>query len=116
MCTNFASLPISPVLSGQDKLLFSLLLAINLLRARGELDEAEWLFLLTGGVGLDNPHRNPAPWLPARNWDELCRLAQLTVFAVRLRISVVRGGGWYLVVVCRGVIVIPVMMLRCCLR
>ena len=73
--------------------MFSMLLAVNLLRAGGELDEAEWLFLLTGGVGLDNPHTNPAPWLPTRNWDELCRLAQLPVFTVRLRMGIVRGGG-----------------------
>ena len=77
-------------LTRQDKLLFSMLLAINLLRARGELDEAEWLFLLTGGVGLDNPHKNPAPWLPPKNWDELCRLSQLPTFAV----SAAVGGRW----------------------
>ncbi|XP_011298266.1 dynein heavy chain 7, axonemal-like [Fopius arisanus] len=64
----------------KDKLLFSLILAINLLNKRGEVSMAQWMFLLTGGVGLDNPDRNPTEWLPSKSWDELCRLDDVPGF------------------------------------
>jgi hypothetical protein len=45
----------------RDKLVFAFLLTISILDGKGEIDPVEWLFLLTGGVGMDNPHANPAP-------------------------------------------------------
>lgn len=66
----------------KDKLLFSLLLAVNLQQKQGEIVMQQWIHLLTGGVGLDNPHPNPAKWLAAQLWDELCRLDDVTGFNV----------------------------------
>ncbi|XP_051173104.1 dynein axonemal heavy chain 7-like isoform X2 [Leptopilina boulardi] len=64
----------------KDKLLFSLLLAVNLLNNQGGILKSQWMFLLTGGVALENPHENPTDWLPVKMWNELCRLNQVEGF------------------------------------
>ncbi|XP_039301684.1 dynein heavy chain 7, axonemal-like [Solenopsis invicta] len=65
----------------KDKLLFTLLLVYNL---RDESDTpksaGQWLFLLTGGIGLENPYANPAEWLLVKYWDQLCRLESVKGF------------------------------------
>ncbi|XP_037760095.1 dynein axonemal heavy chain 12 isoform X2 [Chelonia mydas] len=65
----------------KDKLLFSFLLCCNLLMARKEIEQQEFMFLLTGGVGLKNKHKNPDPtWLQDKSWDELCRASDFSAF------------------------------------
>lgn len=66
----------------KDKLLFSFLLAINLLKQQGKLSLSQWIFLLTGGIGIDNPHANPTTWLPTKQWNELCNLDSVDEFSV----------------------------------
>uniref|UniRef100_A0A8C3EP34 Dynein axonemal heavy chain 7 n=1 Tax=Corvus moneduloides TaxID=1196302 RepID=A0A8C3EP34_CORMO len=63
----------------KDKLLFSFLLTVGIMKGKGQIDDAVWRFLLTGGVALDNPHPNPAPdWLSNKSWAELVRASCLT--------------------------------------
>ncbi|XP_071332600.1 dynein axonemal heavy chain 12 [Trachinotus anak] len=62
----------------KDKLLFSFLLCTNLLLAKEEIEYSDFMFLLTGGVGLQNTIANPDPsWLQDKSWDEICRASEL---------------------------------------
>ncbi|XP_069721684.1 dynein axonemal heavy chain 12 [Phaenicophaeus curvirostris] len=62
----------------KDKLLFSFLLCCNLLMAKNEIQHQEFMFFLTGGVGLKNKYKNPDPsWLPDKSWDELCHASEI---------------------------------------
>ncbi|XP_071960977.1 dynein axonemal heavy chain 3-like [Antedon mediterranea] len=65
----------------KDKLLFSFILCISLAKGRGEIDDNEWRFLLTGGVALENPFPNPEPsWLSDKSWSEVVRVSTLAGF------------------------------------
>ncbi|CAH1159888.1 unnamed protein product [Phaedon cochleariae] len=65
----------------KDKLLFSFLLCSKMMISQGKLDESEFVFLLTGGVDVENPFKNPCtPWLPDSSWSEICRVEGLTAF------------------------------------
>uniref|UniRef100_A0A8C0VR11 Dynein axonemal heavy chain 12 n=1 Tax=Cyanistes caeruleus TaxID=156563 RepID=A0A8C0VR11_CYACU len=76
-----------------DKLLFSFLLCCNLLMANNEIEHQEFMFLLTGGVGLKNMHKNPDPsWLSDKSWDELCRASEFPALE-RLRSHVSENMG-----------------------
>ncbi|EDO37961.1 predicted protein [Nematostella vectensis] len=65
----------------KDKLLFSFVLCANILKSKSELDMTEFMFFLTGGIGLENKLENPDPsWLSDRSWDEICRMCDLSGF------------------------------------
>ncbi|KAM9098063.1 dynein heavy chain 12, axonemal isoform X1 [Sarcophilus harrisii] len=65
----------------KDKLLFSFLLCANLLLAKKDIEYAEFMFLLTGGIGLKSAEKNPDPsWLQEKSWEELCRASELPAF------------------------------------
>ncbi|XP_057653134.1 dynein axonemal heavy chain 3 [Diorhabda carinulata] len=62
----------------KDKLLFSMVLAVGILRSHGKINEDVWNFFLTGGVALDNPYPNPSPdWLSDKSWSEIVRASNL---------------------------------------
>ncbi|XP_073447160.1 dynein axonemal heavy chain 3 isoform X2 [Aquarana catesbeiana] len=62
----------------KDKLLFSLLLTIGIMKGEDKIDDEVWRFLLTGGVALDNPYPNPVPqWLSDKSWAEIVRASNL---------------------------------------
>jgi dynein heavy chain, axonemal len=66
----------------KDKLLFSLILCVGILKGAAEIDQDEWHFLLTGGLAIDqNIPPNPAPgWLRDRSWTEAVRLSDYASF------------------------------------
>ncbi len=78
----------------KDKLLFSFLLTTKIMEGNGDLDGQEWYFLLTGGLALDNTHKNPAPWLVDKQWGEVCRLSDLKAFVGMREGFAKEVAGW----------------------
>ncbi|XP_070559445.1 dynein axonemal heavy chain 12-like isoform X2 [Ptychodera flava] len=65
----------------KDKLLFSFILCANILMSKKEMEHNEFMFFLTGGVGLENKLENPDPsWLSDKAWDEICRMSDMKAF------------------------------------
>ena len=63
----------------KDKLIFSLVLSVGILRADNKISEDLWGFLLTGGVALRNIHPNPdSKWLTEKSWSEVVRATALS--------------------------------------
>ena len=70
----------------KDKLCFSLLLCIALLKGDDKIDGLEWRFLLTGGILLDAStiRTNPAPDLISQQvWESIACLSELPAFKAR---------------------------------
>ncbi len=65
------------------------MLCTNLMKQQNKVKGEDWMFFLTGGVGLDNPHPNPTSWLDSPSWDILCRLDELPSFQVTDSIKLV---------------------------
>ncbi|XP_076766493.1 dynein heavy chain 3, axonemal [Xylocopa sonorina] len=62
----------------KDKLIFSFVLCIGLLRAIGQVNEDLWTFLLAGDVALDNPYPNPDSfWLSDKSWSDVVAASNL---------------------------------------
>ena len=63
------------------KLLFSFTLCVKIMRDRGEIDDMDWRFLLSGATSEDKSKFNPAPeWLIERSWQDLLGLSKLKAF------------------------------------
>jgi dynein heavy chain len=62
----------------KDKIVFSLTLCIGILTARNEINEEQLIFFLTGGVQIQNTHKNPASdWLTEKCWNEIVLASEL---------------------------------------
>ena len=66
----------------KDKLLFSFILCVGIMRGAGDVDADEWMFLLTGGLILDSkmPAKPTQEWLSDKAWGESVRVSSLTNF------------------------------------
>ncbi|XP_063619962.1 dynein axonemal heavy chain 12-like [Cydia splendana] len=61
----------------KDKLMFSFIMCSKLMLSIGDIDYDEYIFLITGGIAVENPLKKPAEWLTDKAWDEICRIDDL---------------------------------------
>jgi len=80
----------------KDKLIFSFMLCISIKKGRNEIDNEEWMFLLTGGLLLDQEGKeNPASvWLSDLSWKDFCNLDNLSAFTGFLDDFKMNIGDW----------------------
>ncbi|MCO5581018.1 hypothetical protein L7F22_034894 [Adiantum nelumboides] len=65
----------------KDKLLFSCLLTYRISEVEKKINQEEWMFFLTGGMGSSAIKSNPASeWLSDKSWGEITRLSKLSAF------------------------------------
>eukprot|EP00668_Euglena_longa_P016545 GGOE01020817.1.p1 GENE.GGOE01020817.1~~GGOE01020817.1.p1 ORF type:complete len:1249 (-),score=501.70 GGOE01020817.1:103-3465(-) len=63
----------------KDKAIFSLLIAVQILRQRKEIPEAEWQFLLRSGgmASAEDENHCPVEWMDPKKWALLCALERV---------------------------------------
>ncbi|XP_026741703.1 dynein heavy chain 12, axonemal [Trichoplusia ni] len=64
----------------KDKLMFSYIMCAKMMLSSGEMNHDEHIFLITGGIAVENHLRKPVDWLPDKSWDEICRINDLPVY------------------------------------
>jgi dynein heavy chain len=75
-------LPIANKLNPRSLVAFDVFHSIGTFAGQKLIDDSEWRFLLTGGVGVGKDVANPAPgWFPDARWGELTRACQLEKFS-----------------------------------
>ncbi|KAF5300238.1 hypothetical protein FQR65_LT09192 [Abscondita terminalis] len=79
----------------KDKLMFSFLLCVKIMMPKKKIIEDEYMFLLTGGIDVDNPTPNPAgQWLCSKSWNEICRVDTVPAFAGFQKSFVEKVSAW----------------------
>ncbi|XP_052747070.1 dynein axonemal heavy chain 12 [Bicyclus anynana] len=64
----------------KDKLMFSFIMCSKMMLSTGEMSHDEYLFLITGGIAVENIYKKPIDWIPDKGWDEICRLNDLPTY------------------------------------
>lgn len=64
----------------KDKLMFSYVMCAKMMLSTGEMAHDEHIFLITGGIAVENHLHKPVDWLPDKSWDEICRINDLHTY------------------------------------
>jgi dynein heavy chain, axonemal len=60
----------------KDKLVFSFMLCVEIMKINSQITEADWNYFIRGaaGVPVDIPPKPDVPWLLPWQWNEACTL------------------------------------------
>ncbi|XP_026763473.2 dynein axonemal heavy chain 12 [Galleria mellonella] len=64
----------------KDKLMFSFIMCSKMMLSTDKMNRDEYLFLITGGIAVENLLKKPVEWLSDKSWDEICRISDLPAF------------------------------------